>query len=184
MFDDWKKAWQQAIENFQRELSDDADGAPPQLASMRREVTAARKALDQLQVELERTREQVREEQQQEQVARRRGEMAERIADSETVRIAVEWASRHQERAAILGQKADALAAELRMREQDFRAMEEQYRQVAAQIAATPAGPSVPRPAPPKTDREKHDTDFRRLERDAREKAAQERLDELKKRMR
>src|SRR5512145_1565310 len=107
MFDDWKKAWQQAIENFQRELSDDADGAPPQLASMRREVTAARKALDQLQVELERTREQVREEQQQEQVARRRGEMAERIADSETVRIAVEWAGRHQERAVILGQKAD-----------------------------------------------------------------------------
>jgi hypothetical protein len=151
---------------------------------MRREVGAARKALDQLQVELERCREQVRDEQQQEQVARRRGEMAERIGDHETVRIAIEWATRHQERTVILAQKAEALAAELRMRQQDYRTMEQQLQEVAAQIAATPAGQSVPRPAAPKTEREKHDTDFRRLEREAREKAAQEKLDELKKRMR
>src|SRR6185369_1713330 len=75
MFEDWKKAWQEAIDNFQRELDDETAG-PPHLAIMRREVATARKALDQLQIELERCREQVAEEEQQEQVCRRRGEMA------------------------------------------------------------------------------------------------------------
>ena len=183
MFEDWKKAWQEALENFHRELED--DGSPPQVATMRREVTTARKALDQLQIELERCREQVAYEEQQEQVCRRRGEMAARISDEETVRIANDWADRHLQRARILAQKADALSAELAMRKDDFAEMERQFEEVAATLGPA-AAEEVETPRPQSTNREndKLDIDLRQLDRAARERAAEARLEELKKKMR
>ncbi len=183
MFDDWKKAWQEAIDNFQRELDDETTG-PPHLASMRREVATARKALEQLQIELERCREQVVEEEQQEQVCRRRGEMAARIADEETVRIAVEWAERHQHRARVLRQKADALGAELEMRQADFKEMEVKTEEVAATMGpAAAAASEVPRSTSSRSTRDSDDIDYRQLDRARREKAAEARLEELKKKM-
>jgi hypothetical protein len=183
MFEDWKKAWQQAIENFQRELEDDTT-SPPQLASMKREVATARKALEQLQIELERCREQVAEEEQQEQVCRRRGEMAARIPDQETVRIATGWAERHQQRARVLRQKAEALSAELTMRQGDFAEMEQKVAEVAATLGPAAAGAEMPRSRTVNADHDKEDVDFRQLDRAAREKAAEARLEELKKKMR
>lgn len=183
MFDDWKKAWQEAIDNFQRELEDDTT-SPPQLASMRREVATARKALDQLQIELERCREQVAEEEQQEQVCRRRGEMAARINDEETVRIATEWADRYHLRARVLRQKAEALAAELEMRQNDFKEMEEKVAEVAATLGPAAANAEMPRSTSTRSKHDNDDLDYRQLDRAAREKAAEARLEELKKKMR
>ena len=183
MFEDWKKAWQEAIENFNRELEDEPTG-PPQLASMRREVVTARKALDQLQIELDRCREQVAEEERQEQMCRRRGEMAERIADQETVRIATEWAERHQQRARILRQKAEALTAELAMRQDDFAEMEQKLEEVAAELGPAAASAEPPLSQAAKRDHDNLDIDLRQLDRAAREKAAEARLEELKKKMR
>ena len=182
MFEDWKKAWQEALDNFHRELED--DGSPPQVASMRREVTTARKALDQLQIELERCREQVAYEEEQEQLCRRRGEMAMRITDQETVRLATEWADRHQQRARILAQKAEALGAELAMRQGDFAEMEQKFEEIAGELGPTTAGSEAPRSQSTHREHDKLDIDLRQLDRAAREKAAEARLEELKKKMR
>ena len=190
MFEDWKKAWQQAVENFQNEIAeDDSPPGPAEIGAMRRDVAAARKALDRLQIELHRCQEELEEEKQQEQICRRRGDMAAAINDQTTVTIAVQWAERHRHRATILSQKAEVLSAELSMRRDDLKGMEDQVTELQANYTAT--GPAVGNPSastsadplPRNPAREKQDSDFRRLDRAAREKAAEARLEELKKKM-
>ena len=190
MFEDWKKAWQQAVENFQNEIAeDDSPPGPAEIGAMRRDIGAARKALDRLQIELHRCQEELEEEKQQEQICRRRGDMAAAINDQTTVNIALQWAERHRHRATILSQKAEVLSAELSMRREDLKGMEDQVAELQANYTAT--GPAVGNPgASPSSDplprnpvREKQDSDFRRLDRAAREKAAEARLEELKKKM-
>jgi hypothetical protein len=198
MFDDWKRAWQEAVENFNREIEDDdVEPGPAQIGAMRRDLSAARKALDRLIVDLERCREELTEEQRQEETCRRRGDMAAAINDQTTVTIALQWAERHSQRAAILLRKSDALRAELEMRQDDLKGMEQQVRELQDQwlatggtvppgVAGAPSGASSnsrPGPMPRSTDRDKQDSDFRKLDREAREKAAEARLEELKKRM-
>jgi hypothetical protein len=191
MFEDWKKAWQQAVENFQNELAeDDSPPGPAEIGAMRRDIAAARRALDRLQIELHRCQEELTEEQQQEQICRRRGEMAVAINDQTTVTIAIQWAERHRQRALILSQKTEVLSAELSMRQDDLKGMEDQVTEHQANLmAAGPAvGNSSPRPAatgpaPRNPERDKQDSDFRKLDREAREKAAEARLEELKKKM-
>lgn len=182
MFEDWKRAWQQAVDNFQQELSEDEPvSGPAQLAAMRRDIAAARKALEKLGIELERSREECAEEEKQEQICRRRGEMAAAISDQTTVQIAIQWAERHQQRAHILRQKAEALAAELTMRNEDLVSMQKQVDDLQTQYAATGASGAGSIPRQSEFDMRKTDADFRRLER---ERAAEARLEELKKKMR
>ena len=185
MFDDWKKAWQEAVSNFQKELEDEDDlGAPAQVAAMRRDLQAARRALDRLLLDLNQSQRELGDEERQEQQCRRRGELAAGIGDAETVRIANDWAERHAQRARILRQKSEVLQAELTMRNEDLAAMEVQLNetQAALGIGGGPAPHSAaPSVAPQRT---KEDAEFRRLDREAREKAAEARLEELKKKMR
>ena len=190
MFEDWKKAWQQAVENFQNEIAeDDSPPGPAEIGAMRRDIGAARKALDRLQIELQRCQEELEEEKQQEQICRRRGDMAAAINDQTTVNIALQWAERHRHRATILSQKAEVLSAELSMRREDLKGMEDQVAELQANYMAN--GPTVGNPGastssdplPRNPAREKQDSDFRRLDRAAREKAAEARLEELKKKM-
>jgi hypothetical protein len=180
MFDDWKRAWQQAVENFQREISDeDPVAGLAQVGAMRRDLTAARHALEQLGTEVARAREECAQEENREQVSRRRGDMAAAIGDETTVKIAAEWAERHAQRAQILRQKADVLARELAMRNEDLQRMQTQLNEVQSQLG-TAASSKPSATVPPKRERDKLDRDFSRLER---ERAAQARLDELKKKM-
>ncbi len=191
MFEDWKKAWQQAVDNFQNEIADDDGPAgPAEIGAMRRDIAAARKALDRLQIELHRCREELTEEQQQEQVCRRRGDMAAAINDQTTVTIALQWAERHYQRGLILHKKSEVLAAELVMRRDDLKGMEDQVSELQANLSATGPGvdnlgarPSAPGPLPRNPERDKQDADFRKLDREARERAAEARLEELKKKM-
>lgn len=186
MFEDWKKAWQEAVTNFQRELGDD-DGeepGPTQLAAMRRDLRAARGALDRLQAEVQRCRTEITEEEKQEQVCRRRGDLAAGIGDQETVRLAVQWAERHRQRVVILRQKADALTAELVMRTDDLGTMAAQMQEVQKQLGVSANSAGAPAPNVQNPERTRQDAEFRRLDREAREKAAEARLEELKKKMR
>src|SRR5688572_22851027 len=81
MFDEWKNAWQQAVENLERELeAPDERFSPNQRATaMRRDLAAARNALKRLAADLEQARKDLAGEEESEQTARRRSEMAERI---------------------------------------------------------------------------------------------------------
>jgi hypothetical protein len=180
MFDDWKRAWQQAVENFQREIADDDSvSGLAQVGAMRRDLTAARNALEQLGFELARAREECAEEEKQEANSRRRGELAASIGDDTTVKLARQWAERHQQRAQLLRQKAEILARELAMRNEDLQRMQNQFNEVQSQLG-TSASSTPSATMPPKRERDKLDRDFNRLER---ERAAQTRLDELKKKM-
>lgn len=185
MFDDWKKAWQEAVSNFQRELEDDDDPTTPtQFRAMRKDLQDARRALDRLQLDVTQAQEQLAHEVRQEAQCRRRSELAAGIGDDETVRIANEWAERHVQRALILRQKSDALSAELNMRSDDLRGMEVILNETQA-TARLDAAAAAPRPPAVDLDlqRSKQDQEFRRMDRAAREKAAEARLEELKKRM-
>jgi hypothetical protein len=176
MWEDWKQAWREAVENFRRELAE-PDGLP-QVAAMRRELQAARNALDKLDREISSVRYDTTTEREQEAICRRREDAARRIGDVETVRIAVEFAVRHAERAAVLERKAEVLAAEKALLARDLAAMEKVIE--AQPKESVNAGP----PREVLEERDHHERDFGKLEKEARERAAEQRLEELKRRMR
>ncbi|MGQ0814144.1 MAG: hypothetical protein ACT4O1_06725 [Gemmatimonadota bacterium] len=171
MFDEWKKAWQQAVENFERELgaSNDEFASPNHRAfAMRRDLAAARAALNRLEADLVQARKDLTTEHEAEQTARRRADLAQRIDDADTVRIALDFATRHAQRADILRRKVEVFADELMMRREELTAMEQNAAVELEKIEA-----------------EQHnEADFRRLERERKEKDAEARLEELKKKMR
>ena len=173
MFEDWKRAWEQAVANFERELADE-DGnqsAGQRTNAMRRDLAAAQKALDRLEVELGQARKEADAEAEAVQTCERRAAMAERIGDSETVRVAQEFARKHTEREAILRRKVDVLQDELVMRRDELGGMEQQAAAEIAEIRKL------------EDERLQHDVEFRKLDRERREKDADARLEELKKRM-
>lgn len=180
MFEDWKQAWRQAVENFQREARGGSTGAPPRVVAMERELTSASGALGKLEDEIRRTHRDLEREREEEQKCRRREALARNVADEETVRIAVEFADRHAERSAVLERKIAVLEDERALLSRDVAAM----RSTLADLAPASASTGVGTGEPPRASRdEAGDREFSRLERDVRERAADERLEELKRRM-
>jgi hypothetical protein len=181
MLDDWKRAWRQAVENFQREAHEGMPGAPPRVRAMERELVSAAGALSKLDDEIRRTRTAADAEQREEQVCRRRETLARDVNDGETVRVAAEFAARHAERAALLNRKLSVLEEERSLLARDMETMRALIAEAtpvgAPDAAGSVADGSASRPGG--TD----DRDFSRLEREARERAAAERLEELKRRM-
>jgi hypothetical protein len=176
MFQDWKEAWREAVENFRREVGHDAlpDGASPRARIMHRELSAAREAFSRLEAEILRSQRDASAERESEAVCRRREGQARTIGDDETVRIAIEYAVRHSERAAIFERKVEVLIAERDLLRRDLEAME---KIVSDRMAAAPTPEQL-------AERDNQERDFGRLEREAREKAAADRLEELKRKMR
>jgi hypothetical protein len=173
MFEDWKKAWDQAKANFERELDGDELGlGDSQRARLiRRDLANARRALERLQADITATRHELTGEEEQLQTCERRATMADGIGDEETARIARDYAARHTERAGILRRKADVLTEELAMRQKELALMEEQAQTELAEIAAA------------EENRVKSDAEFRQLDQQRRERDAEAMLEELKKRM-
>jgi hypothetical protein len=181
MFEDWKKAWREAVENFKRELSDtEAAGGnvTAHVRAMRQDIVSVRGALTKLDAQIAATKREAEQEREAEQVTRRREGLARNVNDEETVRIAVEYAARHAERAAILERKAEVLEAERALLARDLQSMEEILAKHPQATAAMPPAPEV------LEERKRTDQDFGKLEREARERAAAQRLEELKKKMR
>lgn len=180
MFEDWKQAWREAVENFKRELADD-DESTDRTRSMYRQVVNARSARDKLDLEIRRARKEAEEERNQEAICKRREQMARQINDEETTRLAVEFAVRHAERAAILERKVEVLEAERGLLIRDLEQMESH---LAEQ-------PDAPRMSEAQTvqdvladrERERQDRDFGKLERELRERDVEARLEEIKRRM-
>ncbi|MGH7504621.1 MAG: hypothetical protein ACRELX_03180 [Longimicrobiales bacterium] len=180
MFEDWKTAWRQAVENFRRELDEadvDTSLVDARMRSMRRELTTVREAFSRLESEIIRARRDAVAERESEEVCRRREGLARDIGDEETVRIAVDFAVRHGERAVVLERKVEVLVAERDLVRRDLDEMEKVVGERAEAVAAGRSPADV-------IERERQDRDFGRLEREARERVAAERLEELKRRMR
>lgn len=183
MFDDWKQAWREAVENFRRELkeSEEGDGSPPDVRAMKRDVVSARGALDKLDAEIAQVRKDAATEREQETVCRRREGLAKNIGDAETARLAGEFAARHVDRAAVFERKAEVLEQERSLLRRDLDIMEEMLQAQPAASAET----IVDRARPDVLEeRAKQDRDFAKLDREARERVAEQRLEEIKRKMR
>ncbi|HEU4884323.1 MAG TPA: hypothetical protein VFT45_18855, partial [Longimicrobium sp.] len=111
---------------------DPADHVAELLSAMRREMVQARAALPlyddavrAADAELARERKALED-------AVRRGGLAEKIGDAETVRVAGEFAERHRKRVAVLEDKARAARAEQELRAQEVQDMTRRYKEADA----------------------------------------------------
>lgn len=131
MLDDLKKMFSQAWDSFitevgKREPEDEVAGL---LGAMRREMVEVRAQVPLLEtnykaavVELERERKRLED-------TERRGAMAQRINDAETVRVAGEFAEKHRRRVAVLEEKVRAAKAEWELRQQESQEMMSKYKE-------------------------------------------------------
>jgi len=192
MFQDLRNAWREAVENFRRELHGEdgsKGGAHDRLRAMQKDVSIANSELKRIEREIANAREQAAAERQEEAVCRRREGLARGIGDEETATIAARFAARHAERAAVFERKAEVLEAERDLLQRELADMERILQERAAEVNAGAAqegigagGTGGPRRAGLEKD-EAADAEFRRLERERREREAEARLQELKKRM-
>ena len=134
MINDLKNLFSSAWDAFLAELGrrDPADHVADLLGGMRREMVQARASLPLYddavrgaEAELARERKALDD-------AVRRGGLAERINDAETVRIAAEFAERHRKRVAVLEDKVRAARAEQELRAQEVQDMMRRYKEADA----------------------------------------------------
>lgn len=134
MFENLRRAFREAVDNFNRELERDAvpEAMDGLLKGMERETVAARAELGTLKEELDRSRRRAAAEQREAEVCRRREELARGIGDSETADIAASFGEKHEARCRVLTEKGKAIEAELRLRETEYEQMLEQVREARA----------------------------------------------------
>ena len=115
MFRSLQQAFREAVDNFRTELHRDdvPDAADRLLRAMYREVTSARQELLKLESDIESVVAEARREENEARTCLRREELARRIDDEETVRIARDHARHHLRRQEILVRKAAVLRDEL-----------------------------------------------------------------------
>lgn len=174
VFEEFRRAWRQAVDNFWQEL-DGAD-AEARARGVYREVAGVRNQLQELDDAMGATRQRLVHEEEQVEACRRRERLARNIGDEETARVAAEYRDRHLERADVLRRKLEALDAERRLCERDLREMERalQEQHIAGADAILE-----------ELDLNRHprEHEFRNLEDTERSRSAEERLEELKRRM-
>lgn len=174
LFEEFRRAWRQAVDNFWHEM--EGDDAAATSRAVYREVAAVRNQLDELEDALGATRQRLAHEEDQVDACRRRERLARTIGDDETARVASEYRDRHLERAAVLRRKLDALDAERRLCERDLREMERALREQRITGADDILDELD-------LDRHPHEHEFLNLENTERSRSAEERLEELKRRM-
>lgn len=173
MFNELKRAWRQAVENFWAEL--EAAGTGGRSDAAYREIARVRNELDSLDGAIGDCRQAAGHEREQVAVCLRRERLAKDIGDGETARVAARYGARHRERAEVLERKLAALEAERRLCRRDLDEMEKAVREGRVEAPSRPeledlnAHPNEP--------------EFRNLEESDRARSAEERLEELKRRM-
>jgi phage shock protein A len=134
MLDDLKNLFSRTWGAFQAERSrrEPEDEVAELLTAMRREMVEARASLPVLDEALARAQAEVERERKALDDCRRRGELAARIGDAETVRVAGEFAERHARRVEVLEEKLRAARAERSLRAEEIERMSRQYRKAEA----------------------------------------------------
>jgi hypothetical protein len=118
MFDDLRRAFREAIDNFQEELNREhvPETVDKLIKGMVDEVAGAKVDIGELEKQIEKALLAAEKEKGEAATARRREQMANEIGDTETAAIAAQFAEKQEEHQKVLEQKALALKAEL-----DFR---------------------------------------------------------------
>jgi phage shock protein A len=175
MLEEIRRVLRRSVDAFREELSrrDPEDQVAELLSAMRRELVAARAAIPEIEAHLAGAREELDRERAALAQCERRGELAVRIGDAETRRIAGEFAARHRERVAVLTRKVEAAEADLELHHREVEEMLRRYREAEANRFALAA---QLRRARPESDRraatsEELESDFDRM-RDRVERAA------------
>lgn len=171
MFDEFRRAWRQAVENFWVEVGAEGAGSA---GPVYREIGRARTQLERLDAEISETRSRLAEERENAAVCERRSRLAGNIGDVETARVAAAYGVRHRERAAVLERKVEALEAERTLCRRDLDEMELALQRGRSDDARAELDDLNRHPA---------EGEFRDLEDTDREKAAAARLEALKRRM-
>ena len=122
MFDNLRRAFREAIDNFQEELArgDVPEAVDDLLRQMKREAADTRADVARLDQERQRTDREALKEKKEGQTCRRREKMASDIDDAETAELAREFAEKHERRQKVLENKSVALMEELEMRRGEF----------------------------------------------------------------
>jgi hypothetical protein len=176
MFEDLRKAWRQAVDNFRAEVAGLEPGAiAAHVHAMRRDIDAARALLLRLESDLAVCVRDAASERGALADARRREALARQAGDGETAGVAAHYVARHARRLDVLERKAEVLSAERDLRREELAAMETTFGEALRLAAEAP---------PPDEIDAGREAQFRDLEREARAREAERRLEELKKRMR
>lgn len=141
MFDNLRQAFKEAVDNFKEELNRDevprvVDGL---LGQMQEEITDTQAHLHTLEAQIKKALQLVELEEKEIATCRRREEMASKIGDEETARVAAEYASKHEKRKAIQAHKALALREEMEMKRGEVQEMMAQYKEAKAKREALAA---------------------------------------------
>ena len=134
MINDLKRLFSRTWDTFvaelgRREPEDDVVGL---LGAMRREMVDARASLPLYEEHQRAAEAELVREQRALDDAVRRGGLAEKINDAETVRIAAEFAERHRKRVVVLEEKVRAARAERELRAQEVEDMMRRYKEADA----------------------------------------------------
>jgi phage shock protein A len=130
MFEDLQKLFRESLAAFRAELGkrEPVDEVAELLSSMRRELVAAKANLPELDADTERVRLELARDRAELEQCERRGLLAEKIGDVETVNVARGWAERLRERVRVLEQKYAASIAERELRGREVVEMQTRYR--------------------------------------------------------
>ena len=131
MFASLRKAFRQAVENFQSEVNRDRipDAADRLLRAMRAELIELQRQSKELERELEAVQERARREHEATKTCLRREEMAREIDDKKTASVARDFAGKHLQRQEILSEKSVVLTRELHERRENLEEMKDQFQE-------------------------------------------------------
>ena len=134
MINDLKRLFSRTWDAFSAELGrrEPEDDVAGLLGAMRREMVDARAALPVYEQAVRAAETELARERTALDDAVRRGGLAQKIDDAETVRIAAEFADRHRRRVAVLEDKVRAARAEQEMRAQEVQDMMRRYKEADA----------------------------------------------------
>lgn len=158
-----------------------------QVRQMKQALVHAKLGVEDLRIGVSQTRLRLEHERRELVTVQRRKQLAEGIADAETVEIAAKYEAQHSERIAVLETKLGAQEAEVSLAERDLADMTAQLKAAAKGIGDGPA-PRAPTDAdlglPDDAPLTGELNELRRAsERAAKDRAADERLAELKRKM-
>jgi phage shock protein A len=131
MFENLRKAFREAVDNFNKELNRDEipDVVDGLLRQMHEEVTDAKAQVFTLEEQIKRALQLAELEEKEAATCRRREEMASKIGDEETAKVAAEYAEKHESRKEIQERKALALREELEMKRAEVEDMLEKLKE-------------------------------------------------------
>ena len=131
MFENLRDAFREAIANFKEELArDEVPGTVDRLfLGMKSELAEAKALVASLEKQIEEARVQVTRDGDEGATCRRRGDLARKVGDEETARIAFEYAVRYERRRVVLERKVVALDEERAIRAVEAQEMAERLRE-------------------------------------------------------